>query len=118
MHGLPADADLSFLAGRTLTQLGVGSNEAILYFDVGQTWIRIDGRSSVEAAASTTASDDSREIAPAMFPLIGQSVTDVAWQRSGTIRLTFDDGTTLVIEDDSPHYESYQIVHGNLQITV
>ena len=48
----------------------------------------------------------------------GQSVTDVAWQRSGTIRLTFDDGTTLVIEDDSPHYESYQIVHGNLQITV
>lgn len=118
MHGLDADADLTFLVGKTLIQVGVGSNEVILYFHTGGTWIRIEGRSSVEAGSERTESDNSLVIAPAMFPLLGRDVTEVVWDLSGTIRLTFDSGATLIIEDDSPHYESYQIVHGDVEITV
>ncbi|WP_225755621.1 DUF6188 family protein [Actinotalea sp. Marseille-Q4924] len=118
MHGLPDDADLTFLVGKTLNQVGVGRNDVGLYFDGPKTSIMIEATSAVENGSEVTASDNSFVIAPAMFPLIGRTVTDISWNRSGMVRLTFDDGAVLVIEDDSPHYESYQIVHGDLRITV
>ena len=118
MHGLPADADLSFLAGKRLSQIAVGANCVILYFDHGDPWIRVEGRSVTEVGGVRESSDDSYVIAPAMFPLIGRKVLDVTWEESGTIRLMFDDSGVVIIEDDSPHYESYQIVLGDLEITV
>ena len=118
MYGLAEDADLSFFKGAFLEQVCLGANQVILNFDQGVSissacWVALAvGEHRIE-------SDDPRTLAPALMKLIAESIVDVRWKGDGTLFLLFSNGGSMRIEDDgAPHYESYQIKHGDDLIVV
>jgi hypothetical protein len=111
MNGLKKEIDLSFLAGRELIQVAIGSfqvqfhfdeNVAISveaecrYFDGQQEWIWRPERSSSQVAGRAAA-------------MLGASIRNFEGSENGTLALTFSNGHLLTIVDSSKEYESYDI---------
>lgn len=99
MHGLKKETDLSFLAGRELIQVAIGSFQVqfhfdgdvavsveaeFRYFDGQREWIWRQERSSPQVASRTVA-------------MLGASVTRFESTENGTLALTFSNGHRLTM---------------------
>ena len=116
MYGILADTDLSFLRGKTLTQVCFGPNDLQLHFADG-TSISIESSVGYSASAGDFAkrivgkepgSISVLEDPLFLFALLMKDVEDVTWIKEGTATLTFDQGYRLQIYDDSQQHESYK----------
>jgi hypothetical protein len=126
MHGLSEDLDLSFFAGETLIQIGMGAFQISFVFqgddpyDLAQ---RVSLR--VHDAALPPGRIYSRHRS-SRLPGGGRRLTALDQPRcrmcnphpGGALRLEFSNGAPLEVDDDSTHYESYTINHGDRLIVV
>lgn len=117
MYGFAPDADLSFFRGEELIQVRVGANETQLAF-TGRILVNTGCRVTVRRDRSTVISDDSRILGAALYDFLTETVSEVGWDVSGTLRLEFGDMGTVTVEDDAGSYESYQIYRGKDVIVV
>lgn len=120
MYGLKKEIDLSFLTGRELIQVAIGSFQVqfhfdedvsvyveaeFRYFDGQQEWIWKQEPSSPHVAARTVA-------------MLGASITSFERSEDGTLALTLSNGHRLTILDSLREYESYQITRPGHNIIV
>jgi hypothetical protein len=118
MHPLSKDVDLSFLIGQELIQVCVGANELILNF---QANARITVLSDFIAGGPDRESQRySRpsEGAPAVFPLLHQSIIQARATESGGLLLVFVSGAFLEVCETSAEYESFWISHDGRNLIV
>jgi hypothetical protein len=110
-YGLKKEIDLSFLTGRELIQVAIGSFHVQLrfdedvavpveaefrYFDGQQEWVWQQEPSSPQIGARTVA-------------MLGASIISVETNENGTLALTFSNGHRLTILDSFKEYESYEL---------
>jgi hypothetical protein len=120
MYGLRKEIDLSFLTGRELIQVAIGSFQVQFHFDEDVTvsveaefryfdgqdeWIWQQEPSSPQIAARTVA-------------MLGASITSFETNENGTLALTFSNGHRLTILDSFKEYESYDITRPGQTIIV
>jgi hypothetical protein len=120
MYGLKREIDLSFLTGRELIQVAIGSFQVqfrfdedvavsveaeFRYFDGEQEWIWQQETSSPQTAARTVA-------------MLGASITSFETNESGTLALAFSNGHRLTILDSFKEYESYDMTRPGHTIIV
>ena len=120
MHGLKKETDLSFLAGRELIQVAIGSFQVqfhfdgdvavsveaeFRYFDGQREWIWRQEPSSPQVAGRTVA-------------ILGASITKFDSSENGTLSLTFSNGHRLTMVDSFKEYESYDITRPGQTIIV
>ena len=120
MYGLKKEIDLSFLTGRELIQVAIGSFQVQFhfdedvavsveaefhYFDGQKEWIWRQEPSSPQVAGRTVA-------------ILGASVTNFQSSENGTLVLNFSNGHRLTIVDSSKEYESYDITRPGQNIIV
>ena len=120
MYGLRKEIDLSFLTGRELIQVAIGSFQVqfhfdedvavsveaeFCYFDGQDEWIWRQEPSSPQIAARTVA-------------MLGASITSFETNENGTLALTFSNGHRLTILDSFKEYESYDITRPGQTIIV
>jgi Family of unknown function (DUF6188) len=120
MYGLTKEIDLSFLTGRELIQVAIGSFQVqfhfdedvavsveaeFCYFDGQDQWIWQQEPSSPQIAARTVA-------------MLGASITSFETNENGTLALTFSNGHRLTILDSFKEYESYDITRPGQTIIV
>ena len=120
MHGLKKETDLSFLAGRELIQVAIGSFQVQFHFDE-------DVAISVEAEFRYF--DGQREwawrqepgsplVAVRTVAMLGASITSFESTENGTLALTFSNGHHLTMVDSCKEYESYDITRPGHTIIV
>ena len=114
MYGLPDKIDLSFFLGKDLEQISFGPAQIQFYFS-DRIHIGIGGKLSHSAGGKTSVWGEGVPPmnAASVLSLIGASVIDVHGTSDGTLTLTFSNDESLVLFDDSDHYESYTIRHGD-----
>ena len=120
MYGLKKEIDLSFLKGRELIQVAIGSFQVqfhfdedvavyveaeFRYFDGQQEWTWKQEPNSAHVAAQTVA-------------MLGASITSFESSENGTLALTFSNGHRLTIVDSFKEYESYDITRPGQTIIV
>ena len=120
MYGLRKEIDLSFLTGRELIQIAIGSFQVqfhfdedvtvsveaeFCYFDGQDEWIWQQEPSSPQIAARTVA-------------MLGASITSFETNENGTLALTLSNGHRLTILDSFKEYESYDITRPGQTIIV
>lgn len=120
MYGLKKEIDLSFLTGRELIQVAIGSFQVqfhfdedvsvyveaeFRYFDGQQEWIWKQEPSSPQVAGRTVA-------------MLGASIISFERSEDGTLALTFSNRHRLTILDSFREYESYQITRPGHNIIV
>jgi Family of unknown function (DUF6188) len=120
MYGLKKETNLSFLTGRELIQVAIGTfqvqfhfDEAVAvsvepefrYFDGQREWIWGQEPSSPQVAGRTVA-------------MLGASITSFESSEDGTLTLTFSNGHRLTMVDSSKEYESYDITRPGNTIIV
>jgi len=120
MYGLKKEIDLSFLTGRELVQVAIGSFQVQFHFDEDVTvsveaefryfdgqdeWIWRQEPSSPQVAARTVA-------------VLGASITTLKSDENGTLALTFSNGHRLTMLDSFKEYESYDITRPGQTIIV
>lgn len=118
MYGIPKGTDLSFLVGRTLIQVCIGTHDLVLNFDGS---VSITVTSSIAYAGpggEHRKSEDFAGAAPAVLGLLSRTVVSYRYDDAGTLMLVFEDGTTLALYDDSSNYESYVIRNGDRVVVV
>ncbi len=113
MYGLPKDFDGSFLLGRTLEMVCFTENQVCLHF----------GAETMIGIVSAFSCNDEQVVNVPVFGsnlmgLLGSSVRAAQGDESGTLSLTFDDGQTLKVYDDTEQYECYTIRYGDKVIIV
>lgn len=62
--------------------------------------------------------EDYRETAGVLLLLISHDVQTASRTPSGALRLEWSNGAALEVDDDTDHYESYTINHGDRLIVV
>lgn len=120
MYGLKKEIDLSFLAGRELIQVAIGSFRVQFHFDEDVTvsveaefryfdgqgeWIWQQEPSSHQTAAQTVA-------------MLGATIASFETNENGTLALRFSNGHRLTILDSFKEYESYGITRPGQTIIV
>ena len=120
MYGLKKETDLSFLTGRELIQVAIGSFQVqfhfdedvtvsveaeFCYFDGQNEWIWQQEPSSPQIAARTLA-------------MLGASISSFETHENGTLALAFSNGHRLTILDSFKEYESYDIARPGQTIIV
>src|SRR5215467_341702 len=120
MYGLKKEIDLSFLTGRELIQVAIGSFQVQFHFDEDVTisveaefryfdgqneWIWRQEPSSPQVAARTAA-------------ILGASIISIESNENGTLALTFSNGQRITILDAFKEYESYDITRPGETIIV
>jgi hypothetical protein len=120
MYGLKKEIDLSFLTGRELIQVAIGSFQVQFHFDEDVTV-------SVEAEFCYFDGHDewiwqqepsSPQIAARTLDMLGARVTSFETNENGTLALTFSNGHCLTIRDSFKEYESYDITRPGQTIIV
>ncbi|NYF88189.1 DUF6188 family protein [Tunturiibacter empetritectus] len=121
MHGLAADADLSFLKGKLLTQICFGEFQVQLHFHEESTYISVESSFEFEQADGVfekyvvgpeSGERNIHQFANQLTKFIGGTVEHVEWVVDGTLTLTFPTHGKLRVLDDNPRFEAYQIGHG------
>ncbi len=119
MYGLPDDFAVPSFHGARLVQVTIGQHQIQLNFDGNNRGVCIESRYAVEDPARgreefTTMPGGAAQLAA----LLGAHLDDVSGACDGTLTLSFASGITIVVFDDSSHYESYQIHDGDRLIVV
>lgn len=113
MNGLPADTDLSFMVGKTLDQICVDQNAAILKFS-GDVSLSFSSKFRIVVGSEDKVFDDILAGLSMLGRLIAAEVRNVRALPSGTIALDFGDSLNLEVYDSFSSYESYQLRHGSV----
>jgi hypothetical protein len=104
MYGLRKEIDLSFLTGRELIQIAIGSFQAQFHFDEDVTV-------SVEAEFCYFDGQDewiwqqepnSSQIAARTVAMLGASITSFETNENGTLALTFSTSRTILPDPATP----------------
>jgi Family of unknown function (DUF6188) len=120
MYGLRKEIDLSFLTGRELIQVAIGSFQVQFHFDEDVTV-------SVEAEFRYFDGQDewvwqqepiSPQIAARTIAMLGASIISFEINQNGALALTFSNGHRLTILDSFKDYESYDITRPGQTIIV
>lgn len=118
MYGLKSTEDLSFLLNACVSQIVVGKSALKIDFDQ-QTCLAIFSAFATRGANQTKVRfNGSAEDATALFPLIGDIVTDAKATTGGGLQLDFQSGALLEVFDDSKQYESFTISNGDHLIVI
>ena len=118
MYGLPKNIDLTFLLGKQLHQVCIGSNDLILKLDDHIIITVTSGCAYQSNNNETTSVEHYPTSASLICQLLDSSVVEAQGQENGTLSLKFSNCDTLIIYDDSKQYESYQIKHNERLIIV
>lgn len=118
MYPLTTHTDLSFLPGAKLLQCCVGENELILNFDndiritiLSDFAVQVAGAPLMRYTRPTAG-------APAVFPLLGDTVTGATATNAGGLLLRFASGTHVELFDTSKEFESFWIRNRRTEIIV
>jgi hypothetical protein len=101
MYGLRKEIDLSFLTGRELIQVAIGSFQVQFHFDEDVTvsveaeFCYLDGRDEWIWQQKPS----SPQIAARTVAMLGASITSFETNENGTLALTFSNGHRLTILD-------------------
>jgi len=119
MQGFRSSADFAFLRGLEVEQVCLGQY---------QTWIHFypQGRISMEGRYVHEVTSENRQVIQTrsscgpndLYRLLGRSVTDVVVLSESTLRLSFSNGDTLALIDDTDQYESFVISFNQVEIVV
>lgn len=117
MHGLPPGFDASFFLRRTLEQVCASATIVSLNFD-DKLSVATEAGYSLQAGNRAITSGETRatsshapRLTAELLDLIGHEIARATAATDGTLVLEFDSGTTLVLRDESPQYESYSITY-------
>jgi Family of unknown function (DUF6188) len=119
VYGLPDDFALPSFRGARLVQIAIGQHQVQLNFDGDSRSVCIESKYTLEDP--TRGREEFTDMpggAAQLAALLGTHLDDVSGTRDGTLKLSFATGITVVIFDDSSHYESYQIRDGDRLIVV
>lgn len=118
MHGLPKHTDLGFLIGKQVFHLCFGEYHTSIGFD--HVAISMEGKHVYSIAEENRVVVWERGSPPNadLLRLLGKVVSEAAVIEVGTVELSFSQGDTLRLFDDSTQYESYQISSENRSIVV
>jgi Family of unknown function (DUF6188) len=104
--------DLGFLVGATLTQVAIGENETILHLHPDST-ILIQSEVIIKIPGEeVSALETAVEVGSVLLPLLGKTVTEAVGTPRGSLALTWSDGRTVEVLNDSDQYECYSVTHG------
>jgi|ERR1700675_1533074 Family of unknown function (DUF6188) len=118
MHGLDKNVDLTFLIGREVIQICIGTYQVIFGFDKD---VAVSVEQGFEFVSGTTSAGwvpGEPTLAAATVALLGASVNSVHAQENGTLELAFSTGARLVLRAENSKYESYQITRPGHTIVV
>jgi hypothetical protein len=118
MYGLKNTIDLSFLLTASVSQVVVSLSALSIDFDKP---VRLTIYSTFAVGLSgqpMSQFNGSTEDAQALFPLIGDAISEAKATASGGLQVTFESGSVLEIFDDSEQYESFSIANGDQLIVV
>ncbi|MFD3444374.1 DUF6188 family protein [Microbacteriaceae bacterium 4G12] len=102
----------------TIVEVSITANDVVLNSD-DDTRLRIESRLKIAAPDGATAEfENVRDAAGTFTGLLGHAITEATGVPDGTLTLVFEDGTVCTVFDDSDSYESYEIKHGDVCITV
>lgn len=118
MYGLPKNIDLSFLVGRELLQVCIGSNDLILHFD-DRVSILITSNCHWKSISGVGVEIDSyAESANMICRPLGSKILNATSDESGTLSMKFSNGDAFMLFDDSQQFESYVIECPDRRIVV
>jgi len=114
MYGLTKDAsaNLSFLIGKEICQIGIGSYD--VQFNWGSGGISVWSKylyKPADTADEILWAGENPESATRVVRLLKASITSVETSEQGTLRLAFSNGDQLEIFEDE-RYESFSIQDG------
>ena len=119
MYGLDKATDLTFLIGRSLTQICIGLFQLILNMD-NELSISVEGDFEYIAPGSGKAMRccEFPGSACPLVELLGKKIIGVDVTSESTLVLVFEDGSHLRLLDSNLDAESYQITGLNKDIVV
>jgi Family of unknown function (DUF6188) len=118
MHGLPRASDLSFLIGKEICQVAIGSHD--VQFNWGSGGISVWSSFLYKLAGAADEvfwADENPEIAARTVRLLKASITDVKCSDRGSLELGFSNGDRLEIFEDE-RYESFSIHDGKAPVLI
>jgi hypothetical protein len=113
MNGLPDNFDASPFISQTLEAVSFGQYQVALLF-TNNIVINVEGHFSVNDSKSIGL----RDALVSLYDLINLSVEAASSLPNGTLRLTFENQTTLDILDSNDRYESYSIALADKELIV
>lgn len=108
MYGIPADLDLSALAGQAVLQVTPGPYSAVLHLANGH---------EITLECELLLNDQPLAL-QALAQVQGRHIFGATPQGDDGILLLLDDGSRLVLLDSNPDYESFQISGPSLNLVV
>lgn len=118
MYGLKDNIDLSFLKGREVIQVAIGTYQVIFAFDEDVT-VSVEAQFEYSAKSGLVEwRPGASHLAANAVGLLGSKVESVHSQKDGTVDLAFSNGDRLVLRDVSKEHESYQITRRGETIVV
>ena len=116
MYGVPEDLDLSVFRGAALIQVALGEFQVQFHFQP-DGYIGVEGHWELRDASGALvdqAVPNAEREAYRVHTLLGHTVTATQVDPPRSFTLTFHDGKTLTVFDDSEQYESFCIQPGNI----
>ena len=117
MYGLDKATDLTFLIGKSLTQICIGLFQLILNMDNGLS-ISVEGAFEYIVPGRAIQSGELPGSACFLVELLGKKIIGVDIASGGTLVLMFENGSHLRFLDSNPDAESYQITGLDKDIVV
>jgi Family of unknown function (DUF6188) len=119
MYGLDKSEDLSFMIGKDLEQVAVGSYQVILNFRQDLS-ISIESSCQLIDKSETTThmSSEDPEKTKNLVCLLGKQIIKANNLGKGSLELSFSGDYKLLLFDDSDNYESYNICSPENRIIV
>jgi hypothetical protein len=120
MHQLPADFDPSIFLGKTLELVSFSANTVHFAFADGPAITAMGSFQHTRPDETTpTAFEIGREPKDTAVPsLAGRAVASAAVEHGHTLRLVFDDASTLWISGGTEEYEDYTLSLSEREIVV
>jgi hypothetical protein len=122
MYGLPAGSDLSFLKGKEICQIAIGSHDVQFHWGAPDGGISVFGRFTYYPAGRPPVvwAGERQHAGEAALTvrLLEQTIVEVRWKPDGELTLEFSNGDRLVIVDDNPRHEAYTIRDGDRPLIV
>jgi hypothetical protein len=118
MYRLKSTADISFLLGARLEQVCVSVTVLKLNFDRDVKLEILSDFAVSKPGLAYVKFIDSIQDASALFPLLGDVISEATVTPDGGLEVTFTAGARLELFDTSDQYESFLITNGDQLIVV
>jgi hypothetical protein len=108
--------DFTFLLGREVEQVCFGRYQAQLYLDSAS--IRIEGKYIYTPANAEPQAGRGDAYVTGLVGLLGSSLTTATVIDERALMLSFSNGDSLQLVDDSDQYESFEIRCGDIWMVI